>query len=380
MKISIAATNPCHVWAMALELQKLGVLGAYYSGYPSWKLAGAERVRLKAHPFRTLVTYGLHAKVPERFRPSNQSLFRWQDDGLDRWVAKVLEPADFHHGIPGQCREAFRRARELGVRTVLNHATGPVRQMAGILQPEYERLGMMVDDEGGISKRDLERVDEEFALADFHCCASTVVRDQLVAEGVDAERIWVVPYGADPCVWNVGELPRVRRPDEPFRILFAGQVSLRKGLRFLLRALENADDEPWQLDVFGPLLEESAADRKSYRGKVPVNYHGPVGQTALAQAMRKSDLLVLPSLEEGFGLVVVQALACGLPCAVSSMVGARDLISEGENGTVFPVGDPTAIGVALRHWAASPKRVSGVWDWSGPARTLAEVSEAQLKI
>ena len=134
MRISIAATNPCHVWDLAKGLSEKGALGRYYSGYPAWKLEGSEGIPLRSNAWRTLVTYGLHGKVPERFRPSNRKLFRWQDDGFDRWVGRVLEPADFHHGIPGQCLEAFRRARKLGTKTVLNHATGPVSQLAAILQ------------------------------------------------------------------------------------------------------------------------------------------------------------------------------------------------------------------------------------------------------
>jgi glycosyltransferase involved in cell wall biosynthesis len=382
MRVSIAATNPCHVWALALELQELGVLGSYYSGYPAWKLGNLRKLggmRLRTHSLRTLVTYVLHAKVPESFRPSNQALFRWQDNGFDRWVAKVLEPSDFHHGVPGQCLVAFRRAREIGVRTVLNHATGPASQVSRILQPEYDRIGMTVVSDGGFPLEYLERVREEISLSDFHCCASRLVRDQLVAEGVAAEKIWVVPYGADPRHWNQGPVPRVRSADEPFRILFAGQVSLRKGLRFLLAALDQAGNQPWRLDVYGPLLDESTADRVAYRGQVPVHYHGPVSQGRLAKAMRESDLLVLPSLEEGFGLVVVQALACGLPCAVSSMVGAKDLIEDEVNGSVFPVGDSNALLECLQRWAAAPLRVEGTWDWSAPAVRLIEESRRVMR-
>lgn len=333
---------------------------------------------VRSHAWRTMVTYSLHGKVPERFRPSNQSLFRWQDEGFDRWVAKGLEPADFHHGIPGQCVAAFRRARELGVRTVLNHATGPAAQVARILQPEYDRIGKTVAADGGFASAYLEQVAEETELSDFHCCASTVVRDQLVAQGVLGERIWVSPYGADPEIWRPEILVRERKSEEPFRILFAGQVSLRKGLRFVLDALQASRERSWRLDVYGPLLDETKADREAYRGKIPVYYHGAVNQRILAEAMRRSDLLVLPSLEEGFGLVVVQALSCGLPCAVSSMVGAKDLIKEGVNGTVFPVQNAYAISKVFDEWSGNSKRVCGSWDWKKPAMQLIDISREAM--
>jgi len=73
---------------------------------------------------RTLVTYGL-LRAPERFRPRSRTLFLWQDQNFDRWVARTLHKHDFVHAIPGQALQIFRRARALGLRTVLNHATGP---------------------------------------------------------------------------------------------------------------------------------------------------------------------------------------------------------------------------------------------------------------
>ncbi|MGE9271141.1 MAG: glycosyltransferase family 4 protein, partial [Verrucomicrobiales bacterium] len=352
-------------------------LGCYYSGYPEWKLSEADGVRVRSHAWRTLVTYGLHSKVPERFRPSNRSLFRWQDDGFDRWVGKVLESADFHHGIPGQCLRAFRRARELGVPTVLNHATGPVTQLAEILQPEYDRIGKKVSRDGGFGQGYLDRVAAEWELSDYHCCASSIVKEQLVAEGVEASRIGVVGYGADPSVWNrdtsAGKGPV--RGDAPFRILFAGQLSLRKGIRFLLEALEAAGKKDWKLDCFGPVSEETAMDREGYQGQIPVQYHGPCSQERLAQEMHRSDVLVLPSLEEGFGLVVVQALACGLPCLVSDRVGAKDLIRHRQNGSVVPVGDSEALFEELQWWQGARREFSGCFDWTQPVEKFLTLHE-----
>ncbi len=360
---------------MAVELHRRGSLGTYYSGYPGWKLSSVSDMPVRCHSFRTLVTYALHGHIPERLRPSNRQLFRWQDEGFDHWVAKVLKPSNDFHGLPGQCRDSFRRARHLGIRTVLNHATGPAEQVAKILQPEYDRLGMKVSEEGGYDQANLSRIAEEFFLTDIHCCASSIVRDQLIAGGVDERRIWVVPYGADPRIWNPGSHARSRKPGDRLKILFAGQLSLRKGIRFLLAALEKAANPTWQLDVYGPISEETRQDRASYAGLVPVSYHGAVGQHELAQAMRDSDLLVVPSLEEGFGLVVVQAFACGLPCVVSSMVGAKDLIADQTLGSIFPVGDVDCLLAAIEHRADHPLRVTGDWGWAEPANRMIALSE-----
>ena len=370
MKISFAATNPCHVFPFALELARLDALGCYYSGYPRWKLGAAAEFPLRAHSLRTNVVYGLLKYVPERFRPGSHGLFLWQDHGFDRWVGRHLERCDFLHGMPGQCLETFRAARRLGVRTVLNHATGPVREWVRIMEPEYARVGLRLTDFCPYDEAYFQREAQEYALADWHCAASTVVRDQLIGQGIDPARIWLVPYGADEAVFHPGE----KSPPPGFRIAFAGNVCLRKGIKTLLDALTLAARPEWRVDFYGVQSSEVERDLADYRGAVPLHFHGPVGQSALAEAFREASVLVLPSLEEGFGLVVPQALNCGLPVIVSDRVGGRDFIQHRGNGSIVAVGDAQLLAAELDWWAANPRRVSGKFGWTEPARTLIALS------
>ncbi len=372
MKISFAATNPCHVYPFAVELAKLGDLGAYYSGYPAWKLAHSAGLPIRAHSLRTNVVYGLLKYAPERLRPSSRALFLWQDRGFDRWTGAHLEACEFIHGIPGQCLHTFRAARKIGVRTVLNHATGPVRDWVRIMEPEYQRAGLKLTDACPYDADYFRREDEEYALADFHCAASTVVREQLIARGIAASRIWLVPYGADERIFHRGNA------DAPnaFRIVFAGQVGLRKGLRTFLAALTLAAREDWRVDFFGAVLGEARGDLDAYRGAAPLTFHGAVSQQKLADGFRAGSVLVLPSLEEGFGLVVPQALNCGCPAIVSDRVGAKDLIRHRDNGSLFKTENAEALAAELSFWAGNPRRVNESLGWSAPAATLLAASRA----
>ena len=381
MKISFAATNPCHVYPFAQELAKVGALGAYYSGYPAWKLAGSEGLPLRVHSLRTSIVYGLLKYVPERFRPSSRSLFVWQDRGFDRWTGAHLEACDFIHGIPGQCMQTFRAARKLGVRTVLNHATGPVRDWVKIMEPEYARVGLKLTDVCPYDAKYFRREDEEYALADFHCAASTVVRDQLIARGIESSRIWLVPYGADVRLFHRGQPPGppaagAASHEAPFRIVFAGQVGLRKGLRTLLDALTLVGRKDWSVEFFGAVLDEARSDLDAYRGKVQLTFRGAVSQEKLAEGFRAGSVLVLPSLEEGFGLVVPQALNCGCPAIVSDRVGAKDLVRYRDNGSIFKAGDVANLATELRWWAENPRRTSDCLGWREPAETLLAAGRA----
>jgi glycosyltransferase involved in cell wall biosynthesis len=287
-------------------------------------------------------------------------------------VGAHLEQADFIHAMPGQALATFRRARNLGVKTVLNHATGPVCEWVRIMEPEYRRAGLRLEDATMYDAAYFRRETEEYALADFHCSASTVVRDQLIATGIAPEKIWLVPYGADARIFHPLEF--AADSSEKFRIVFAGQVGLRKGLGTLLQAFQLARREGWTLDFFGTVLPEARDVLERFGSDEAWNFHGPVSQSALAAAFQKASIVVLPSLEEGFGLVVPQALACGTPCVVSDCTGARDLIRHRENGSVFPVQNSIALADELVWWAEHPARVREDFPWRGAAEKLLRFS------
>ena len=371
MKISFSATNPCHVYDQALSLFELGHLGTFFSGYPRWRLKPPAGMSVVPVSSRTLVTYGFQ-RMPEWLRPPDDKLFRWQDRGFDRSVARRLTCAtsDMIHGLPGQALETFRRAKALGIPCVLNHASGPVAQQRELVRPEYERVGINLEEDQPMPAEWMERLANEMELADHHCVASTVVRDQLVNDGVDPKKIWVVPYGLDEALFE----KREQVPDGPFRICFAGRQSLRKGITYLLSALENCANPDWELHLFGMPLSESRADFANYRGPAKIIQHGALSQADFAASLRDMHALVLPSAEEAFGLVVVQALQCGVPCLVSDRVGAKDLIRPGLTGEIFPFGDVDSLGDLLIKWEQDRVQVDDRFPRSASAERLVSFS------
>lgn len=374
MKICISATNPCHLYDLAVALHVHGDLGCFFSGYPAWRLRPPGGFPLVARSTRTLITYGC-LRLPAALRPSAHRLFRWQDQGFDRAVARSLNAASGAsiHAMPGQALATFRRARELGMLTVLNHASGPVRQRLAMIEGEYRRAGLDLSQHHGYDSAYFAREDAEYAAADCHCAASSIVRSQLEAAGVAPDRIWVVPYGADPGVFHP---PSPDQPRAAMRVVYAGQLTQRKGLRILfaaMRALRRS--RAVELHLYGPAMPDIAPDLRDVGGEPWIVRHGTVSQRRLAQVFGESAVLVLPSWEEAFGLVVPQAMNCGLPCIVSSRVGASDLIRPGENGSVFPAGDSGALAREIDWWLDHRDHFSNPpLTWDQPARMIAELS------
>lgn len=262
---------------------------------------------------------------------------------FDRHTAAVaLEPrpavvAGFENGA---CT-LFRRAREAGARCVLDAAS--VHHRA---QPQDASIP---DDSFWASVA--LRKDEELALADRVVVLSSYARDTYVAAGVDPARIAVIPPG-------VRAPARAGKPGmqgRGLRLLFVGQAKRAKGIDLLLAAFDRLRLDGKSLTIVGPAREPGALPPVLPRGAVAT---GRLQGEALDAAYAGADLLVLPSRADGFGFVVAEAMAAGLPVLVSSATGAKDLVTDGLNGWIFEAGQEDRLLEALRQAADAGPRLA----------------------
>lgn len=174
---------------------------------------------------------------------------------------------------------------------------------------------------------------------DHLVAVSEDLRRALVAQ-TGAGAISVIPMGAD--------LQEVFVPDGRQRataeLLFVGRLVEGKGLLTLIRALPNirAMCPAVRLTIIGdgPERERLGEAVLSSDVAASVLFVGALEHSALAEHFRRATLLVLPSLQEGFGLVVVEALGCACPVVASDLPALRDLLQDGRAGRLFRAGDP----------------------------------------
>jgi glycosyltransferase involved in cell wall biosynthesis len=190
---------------------------------------------------------------------------------------------------------------------------------------------------------------EEIALCDRIFCLSTLVRDSFVSAGFPADRIDVIPMPIDMQTYVPGKNQATARP---FRVVCVAELNPRKGHIYLLEAWKALRLPNAELVLVGTMRQEMKAILKNYEGLF--RYAGALGRDDLVRLYQDSSLLVLPSVEDGFGLVVAEAIACGVPAIVTENVGARSLIRPGENGYVVPPRSPEALAKAIAAVHASP--------------------------
>lgn len=231
----------------------------------------------------------------------------------------------------------FRAAKELGIKCIYEHPTiswRVVRQLQreeAELHPEWApTLGALAD-----SDEKLARKDQELRLADMIVTASSFAKDSVARiEGLTAP-VRVIPYGTDPLS---EPRPGVTARGK-LRVLFVGALSQAKGLGYLLEAVAELERD-LEFTLIGrrvSLTIPASSMLANYRW-IPSLPHDQ-----LLREMAQHDVLVLPSLHEGFGLVMTEAMAQGLVVITTSHTAGPDLITDGADGFLVPIRSAAAI-------------------------------------
>ncbi len=166
----------------------------------------------------------------------------------------------------------------------------------------------------------------------------------------------VFPYGYFPPVPTASAaLPPAAGP---VQILYLGQLIERKGVDILLRALGALSDLDWALTVIGSGDRKDALEALTLELKLQdrVAFHSAQENEAAMQKMAESDVFVLPSRHDGWGVVVNEALLRGIPVICSDRCGASDLLGESWRGEAFETGSVPSLEAALRRWIGRGKR------------------------
>lgn len=203
----------------------------------------------------------------------------------------------------------------------------------------------------------------ECALADRIVVNSSWSRAALLQEGIPDDKIRVVPLAyerppgsSDFC----RRYPYSFSSARPLRVLFLGQVNLRKGIGPLLDAIRQLGDEPIEFTFVGPVQISIPADLRNNR---QVRWQGPAPRRATSQFYKDADVFLFPTFSDGFGLTQLEAQAWKLPIITTRFCG--EVVEHGRNGWVLPENTPQSIAQILRECLRDPGRLQAASDLGG---------------
>lgn len=279
---------------------------------------------------------------------ARRALFLAQAQAFGNAVARSgFGRADAVYTFTSVSLEVLERARADGVHGILEQFVAAQPFLDDLLAEERAAFAdwELVGETGVLDLAYRDRLRREWALADTIICPSSFVANSLVHEGVDPEKLVVVPYG----VAAPTSLPAPRQSIGPLRILFVGTVELRKGVHYLTEALGRLDSACYQAKVAGPVrLSPAGADRLSAVAEVL----GQVPRSEVGALFDWADVLVLPSLVEGSATVTYEALVRGVPVVCTPNAGS--IVVDGETGLLVAMRSVDDLASALSRLSSEP--------------------------
>lgn len=187
------------------------------------------------------------------------------------------------------------------------------------------------------NKKILAKCKKEINLTDYFLVPSKFVKESLEYHNISSEKIKICPYGVD-----IKEtlLREKKNKKEKLKVIYIGQLTQRKGISYLLEALEIYDKKEITLTLIGE-IQNIQGEFDEYIKKY--QFKGFINHDEVINELKDADVMVFPSLSDGFGLAALEALGAGIPVICTENSGCSDIIQDGYNGFVIPVGNINAI-------------------------------------
>jgi glycosyltransferase involved in cell wall biosynthesis len=320
-------------------------------------------------------------------KPSlTDSIWERGEHAFDRWVARGLKTPDAVYTYEHAALETLTAAKRRGALTFYEQPSqhhsffSRVQNDQVARYPEIANESSKLTADAKAASRNARR-DDELTIAAHIMCNSSFTRRTLVEAGVDPRKIDVTPYGFPP--------PKARSGSQAGPVVFlnAGTQNLRKGLHLLYRAWRDLDasESEAELWLIGRMvLPESI--RRGLPGKVRIQDSIP--HTELLDLYQRASVFVLPSLADGFGMVLAEAMSRGLPVITTENTAAPDIIEHGRTGFIVPAGDIDALRRQMR-WCIDHREcldaiggraaeAAARWQWSDYRREFASKVEQRI--
>ena len=279
---------------------------------------------------------------------------------FDRHVANSLKSASKNgvtgvYGFEDTTGQTFKQAKNFGMECLYDLPIGYWRTARKLLDAERNRWPDWVSTMHGLRDSDekLFNKEEELRMADRIFVASTFTSNTLKDFPGILAPVEVIPYGFPP----VSNEKRIYQPfnnGRPLKLLFVGGLSQRKGIADIFEAVK----------PFGQKVELTIVGRKTTEDCKALNdalkrhrWIPSLSHSEILKLMRESDVFVFPSLFEGFGLVITEAMSQGTPVITTERTAGLDIIDHGVNGWLIEAGSTTAIRESIENILLKPDSI-----------------------
>jgi len=361
MLVTYASPNRSHHYPYASALARAGCLHRFVCGFsrfsPRAPLPEIGDKMLRADHLQNFYLASLKLDLPTALSDELAYLSKiW----IDRLAEKPARASDLFLFYSGAGLHTAQRLQSSGAVRMVEAVNCHVLVQERIMHEEHRRRGLPPP---RFHPREVARRVREYELSDAVLCPSDFVRESFASEGFPRDRLFVVPYGASFQPFALPDRP----PDGIFRVLYVGQISVRKGLSYLFDAFDRLHHPRKELWIVGPRTRQTGIE--NMKPPEGTRFFGPLKGEELARAYHDSSVFVLPTVEEGLALVLGEALSFGLPVVTTVNSGGANLFEDGREGFLVPIRSPEALAEKIQRLADDPALLQSM---SAAARTRAK--------
>jgi glycosyltransferase involved in cell wall biosynthesis len=311
LEVIVSSGGQFHAYHLARGVQRAGYLKRFITTLYDKHETGLDRAAVQQIPIPELIGQAIW-RLPGANSMYLSYLIR--DNLFDLMARRFVDGGDILHAFNHFGLHSMRKGRQLGMRTIVERSAAHPAVHHQLLSEEYARYSLRFP----VANRLLiDKHLREYDEADAIMVPSAFVWRTMVEGGVPEEKLRRVHFGFAPERFR--PMPEAKT-DHTFRVLFVGSVSLQKGVQYLLEAFKRLDLPDAELVFVGGAYPDSKSFLPQYEGLYRHTWFVP--QEELAALYNTASVFVLPSLQDGFGMVVYEAAACGLPVIVTENVGA----------------------------------------------------------
>lgn len=334
--VLVVSGNKFHAYHLARGIQQAGWLKYFITGIYDKSETGLPVEKIVQVPLPSHLMNALALLPSATIQAWSYNIGdNWFDQVASRYATQGNVYHVFnHHGLQG-----IRQAKKHEAITIVERSAAHPIYQNQLLQEEYAQFGLRYP---STYEHLIAKQVQEFAEADYIFVASDFVKRTMLQAGLPVAKLRQNYLGFDPRNFYPG-----KKQDEIFRVIFVGAISLQKGVQYLLEGFKRAKLPPTRVELL--LVGDQFPDAQSFLPRYEGLYRHQrfVPHTELVHLYQNSSVFILPSLQDGFGMVVYEAAACGLPVIITENVGAT--VRNGQDGFIIPIRDPDAIAVKLQY-------------------------------
>lgn len=338
MKVVITAGGRFHAFHLAHQLEKRNALKKLYTASYTKKDEDYVSSKFVEKNFSFNFISNLFLRLCFYKFLNKSKLHVFKDNIFDSWLSKnILKEGqiDIFVGWANYFLNSIEHIKKTGAKIIVECGSTHILEQQELLKEEYEKFGLSAPP---LCKKNIEKVLAEYEVADYIMTCSGFTYRSFLKHGIEENKVLKVPYGVNLDFF--GKLPK--KSDGKFRVICVGLMCLRKGIPYLLEAWKklNLPVDKTELLLVGNVQKDLKHFLKTFRLPKNVIFYGSTDRKTLLELYVKSDLFVLPSIEEGLSMTIAEAMASSLPVICTTNTGGEELIENNKQGFIIPIRDP----------------------------------------